>query len=102
MRLQATIAGGEAAQILLRRFRCEIELVGVKDGSNTTFHTPEKFVQNANIRIKVYFNGQRLRSGVANDFTVAESGGVGTGFDTIIMATAPMSFDVLMADYIIS
>jgi len=103
MRLQASITGAEAAQILLRRFRWEIDLLGVKDGVNKTFTTPppEKFVQKDNIKIQVYFNGQRLRHGATNDFTIAESGGVGTGFDTIILAIAPRNQDVVTADYIV-
>ena len=101
MRLQATITGAEAAQILLRRFRWGIDLLGPKDGTNTTFQTPEPFVQQGTVVIQVYWNGQRLRLGATNDYTVAESGGVGTGFDTIIVARAPRSYDVLMADYIV-
>lgn len=101
MRLQATITGAEAAQILLRRFRWGIDLLGPKDGTNTTFQTPEPFIQQGTVVIRIYWNGQRLRLGSANDYTVAESGGVGTGFDTIIMVVAPMNFDVLTADYVI-
>jgi|MudIll2142460700_1097286.scaffolds.fasta_scaffold00003_135 hypothetical protein len=101
MRLQATITGAEAAQILLRRFRWGIDLLGLKDGTNTTFQTPEIFMQQGTVVIQVYWNGQRLRLGSTNDYTVAESGGVGTGFDTIIMAIAPRNTDVLLADYIV-
>lgn len=101
MRLQATITGAEAAQILLRRFRWGIDLLGIKNRINTTFTTPEIFTQKDNVVICVYWNGQRLRLGSANDYTVAESGGVGTGFDTIIMAVAPRTIDTLTADYVV-
>ena len=101
MRLQASASGAQAASILLGKFRWNQDLIGDKDGVNVTFKTPEIFVQSGNLQVRVHLNGQRLRLGAPNDYTVTESGGVGTGFDTIILAIAPRNQDVVTADYIV-
>jgi len=74
-----------------------IPLTGMYDGSNISFTTPEPFIQTSGANIKVYLNGQRLRA--ANDYVVSESGGPGTGFDTVTVATPPKSYESLIADY---
>jgi len=98
MRLQTSVNG---AAFVLTKFRWDRDLIGLKNKINTTFTTPEIFIQNGYLVIRVYLNGQRLRLGTTNDYTVAESGGVGTGFNTIIMAIAPRSDDNLTADYVV-
>ena len=80
--------------------RWDVELLGVKNGVNMVFTTPEDFEQVLNIRIRTYLNGQRLLEGGGNDYTVSESGGVGTGFDTVTTAVAPQSDDNLTADFV--
>jgi hypothetical protein len=83
------------------RYRTGQELQGPRNGGNTVFTVPggDKFTHNLPfMSIQVYFNGQRLR--LLEDYGVSESGGVGTGYDTIQMAIAPRSYDVLTADYI--
>lgn len=73
---------------------------GVIDGANMDFVTPSYFVEGS---IAVYYNGQRLRKGASNDYVVSESGGIGTGFDTINLTFAPRSspkVDVITADYL--
>lgn len=80
--------------------RWNIPLGGVKDGVNTTFDTPEKYRQVGNLVIRVYLNGQRLVLGGGADYTVAESGGMGSGFDTVILSFALIPTDVLTADYV--
>lgn len=84
----------------LTRFRWDVALLGVKNGVNSIFTTPEKFIQSGNFKVLVYWNGRRLRE--TNDYTVSESGGVGTGFDTVtfLFAKPPVSSSVLTADYI--
>lgn len=80
--------------------RTEIELIGTKDGSNVVFTTPEKFIVNANLGIKTFWNGRKLARD--KDFTVSESGGVGTGYDTITILWTklkPRTTDELIADY---
>jgi len=81
----------------LGRVRDGIPLQGTRDGSNPTFTTPEKFMQNG-IKIKVMKNGRRLL--LDGDYILEESGGMGTGYDTIIFFKPPRIFDNLEADYI--
>ena len=76
-----------------------VELLGVKDGVNATFTTPTKFKPDT---IKVFFNGLRQKIGVGNDFIVTESGGVGTGYDTVILdvSLAPYANESVVAEYV--
>lgn len=68
---------------------------GAQDGSNQIFTLPVFRVNTE----AVFFNGMRLTPGASNDYTTAESGGSGTGYNQIIMAAAPIASDVLLADY---
>lgn len=89
--------------------RTGADLVGPKDGMNRIFRTtPDHFVHDptgSGRDIEVWHNGRRLIwTSVANpalgDFTVSESGGVGTGFDTVTLLTfAPVGRSTLVADY---
>ncbi len=84
------------------RFRAGITLVGPFDGSNTTFTTPglEKFEHNLPFfDISLYYNGIRLA--LLDDYVVVESGGAGTGFDTVIVNMPPVLGDHLRADYVL-
>ena len=80
-----------------------VELIGVIDGVNQTFTTPSKFIHGVGgENICVYYNGQRLSEGGSDDYTVSESGGPGTGHDTVSLSFAPKSstgLDRLTADY---
>lgn len=61
---------------------------GSINGSNTAFtlaNTPTAGT------LKLYLNGLRLKSGAGNDYTLSTA--------TITMTTAPVSGDVLLADY---
>jgi hypothetical protein len=81
------------------KFRYEVALAGSINGANTAFVTPEFFRQAPpNSSIAVYYNGQRIL--VDDDFTVQESGGVGTGYDTVNTLFIPKSGDKLWADYV--
>jgi len=90
--------------IAVNRYRVAQNLVGPRDGINITFYTPglEKFSHNLPfLDISIYFNGSRLA--LLDDYLIAESGGVGTGYDTIILLVPPPRFnDHLFADYIIT
>jgi hypothetical protein len=44
------------------------------------------------------YNGQRLYEGVGNDYVVSESGGVGTGYDTITLEFTPRSGSFFLID----
>lgn len=82
----------------------DIILLGVIDGVNTFYNIPpihSAFIQTDVYKIRVYLNGvKQLFNG---DFFIEESGGAGTGFDTIIMAVAPINdpipIDILTADF---
>jgi len=90
-------------QLSQRRF--QVQLVGSKDGVNRIFTTPEKFMHDPTIglTIDVWHNGRRLMQGLnpsVGDYSVSESGGLGTGFDTINLYTfAPIERSCLVADY---
>lgn len=84
----------------LQDFKDSIPLVGAINGSNTVFTTPDVFIHiPSGLQIKVYYNGQRIFE--PDDFSASESGGAGTGFDTITLLFAPKSGDRLDADYVI-
>jgi hypothetical protein len=74
-------------------------LVGPRNGVNTTYTTPEKFLADT---IRVYRNGVRQQQGAGLDFISAESGGPGTGYDTVIFGPGlpPVSIEMLFADYV--
>lgn len=85
------------------RFRAAQNLVGVRNALNLVFTTPsqEKYAHNLPFfTIAVFYNGVRLT--LLDDYMVVESGGLGTGFDTIVMSEAPYPDDHLLADYIIA
>lgn len=87
--------------------RYGVSLLGVKNSSNRTFTTPEKFLidPQEGITLQVFHNGRRLQGGLVADpriadFYPAESGGPGTGFDTIFLLTfSPSVKSNLIADY---
>lgn len=86
-----------------------IFLIGVKNGANRVFNTPTNFRTPSSLiqTIEVFHNGRRLFLDMSNpsplfsDYSISESGGVGTGFDTINFLTfAPSSRSVIVANYI--
>jgi hypothetical protein len=103
--LNAAASGGaEAARIGVR-------LVGTYNSLNRVFTVPapDKFIHDAvqpGRTIAVYHNGRRLTQSLTGSpvdgmFVVSESGGVGTGFDTVTLtALAPATVrSRLFADY---
>ena len=75
--------------------------VGAIDGVNVTYTTADFFCQDpTDEAIKVYRNGQLQTEGA--DYTASESGGAGTGFDTITFAVGctPKTGEVLRVDYV--
>lgn len=86
--------------------RTGIQLTGTLDGINRTFMTPEKFVRANGISIDLFHNGRRLAEASTSDprggdFVVSESGGPGSGFDTVVLLTfSPVAGrSVILADY---
>lgn len=83
------------------RYRTGQGLVGTKDGVNQVFHLPgvERWTQNLPyFTIAVYENGLRLA--LLDDYIIQESGGPGSGYNTVVLARAPYANDHLIADYI--
>jgi hypothetical protein len=68
---------------------------GQIDGQNVDFQLPT-FVNGSQA---LFLNGVRLTPGEGNDYSTAESGGVGTGFDLVQLAYAPTGRDRLLVDY---
>jgi hypothetical protein len=81
----------------------EISLIGAKNNNNRLFRTPDKFLnglftEGSEFHIHVKHNGKDLYEGT--DYTISESGGPGTGYDTIfITAFAPKPRSLLVATY---
>ena len=72
----------------LQNFVTEETPSGSINGSNTSFtiaNTPTAGT------VKLYLNGVRQKSGAGNDYTITTN--------TITMTTAPISGDVLIANY---
>ncbi len=83
------------------RFRIGVSLYGPINGTNTSFTvTPgEKFLHNPPyIQIGVYYNGIRLFW--PDDYSLDESGGGGTGYDTVVLLVAPKPGDRVFVDYV--
>ena len=74
-------------------------LLGSKDGVNTVFSTTRLFLHSGDFDELVYLRGVRRFEGVGCDYVAAESGGIGTGFDTITFQKAPEANDNLLIDY---
>jgi hypothetical protein len=75
-------------------------LIGIKNHSNTVFTTSQKFTRVTGKEEWLYFNGVLQEFGAANDYTASESGGVGTGYDTITFSVGPRAKDKLEIIYI--
>jgi len=89
------------SQQQLANLKFNVPLLGIKNGANLTFFTPDLYIMTGYLAIRVYRNGQRLNLGSLADFTVGESGGPGTGFDTVtLIGPAPLATETLTADYV--
>lgn len=98
-----SLQAADQRYIAASRFRVGQPLTGPIDGANVTFVVPsgDKFAHNLPfLSIQVYYNGQRLI--LLDDYTVIESGGFGSGYDTVVLEVAPKVNDKVMVDYILS
>jgi hypothetical protein len=89
--------------IAVGRFRTGQGLIGVQNHANHVFRIAggEKFTHNLPfLTISIYVNGLRLV--LLEDYTISESAGPGTGYDTITLSQAPYSDDHITADYVVS
>ena len=82
--------------------RTGVPLIGTIGGGNKVFTTPTNFLHNSKVSIAVYVNGRRLTEG--RDYLPSESGGIGTGYDTVTLEFAPKGApgnpDYVSADYL--
>ena len=93
---------GSGINTIVRSMRWDIELIGPIDGVNKIFTVPDIFVDIGNAKIRVYLSGQRILQGVDNDYLISESGGPGTGYDTVtLLGPAPVPGDKITADYLV-
>ena len=82
-----------------------VALVGATNGANKTFMTPGDTFLNGTFEdneftIEVFHNGRRLIKNL--DFIAQESGGVGTGYDTITMISfVPSPRSRIVANYVV-
>ena len=84
-------------RVLLGRFKYQIDLAGAKNGVNLAYTAPEFFLEDTE---RVYRNGSRLKRGIGCDYVTSESGGGGTGFDTVTLLQSPLlSYEQFFADY---
>lgn len=84
-------------------WREEKDLIGLRNGSNRTFFTPEKFLNGTFVtgdqfHIHVKHNGKDLYESI--DYTISESSGPGTGYDTInLISFTPNAHSLLKVNY---
>jgi hypothetical protein len=95
-------SGGGTAPGVPSDLRVGVVPLGTINGTNKTFTTPDDFIHDGLTDERVYLRGQRLLHGASNDYTAVESGGVGTGYDTIVFARAPKPNDNLLLDYYVA
>ncbi len=84
--------------------RENITLLGVRNGINRSFMTPEKFINGtymgSEYSIHIRHNGRGLDPNL--DYDISESGGPGTGYDTIFFKSfTPSVFNSILADYVV-
>lgn len=82
--------------------RTNVIALGVINGVNTVFSTPDNFIHDGVTNEAVFLRGKRCLEGSGNDYVAVESGGVGTGYDTIVFTRAPRPGDNILLDYYVS
>jgi hypothetical protein len=85
-------------------WREKIPLIGLRNSLNKTFYTPDKFINGSyfgnTFHITVEHNGKELYENI--DYSIAESSGAGTGYDTLnIFSLTPNPHSLLYATYVI-
>lgn len=94
------VAHSVSATVTATNYKYEQLLVGARNGVNRVYTTPDYFLPTT---FELYHNGRRMiRSGLITEieYEVQESGGVGTGFDTVLfLAFSPIASSVLRANY---
>lgn len=98
--IQTKITAGSIGYL----WREKISLIGLRDGANKTFFTPDKFINGTYLgnifHITVEHNGKELYENI--DFTIGESSGAGSGYDTLnLISMTPNNHSLLYATYAI-
>lgn len=88
------LAGGTAADLVFGEVPS-----GPVNGTNRAFATAYKFQPGSEA---FYFCGVRMVQGAGEDYIISESGGAGTGYDTITVTrpVPPRAGDELLVDYL--
>jgi hypothetical protein len=99
------VPGGGGADVRYL-FRDNVVLIGPKNNANKVFRvpTPDKFINGTyddnEFRIIIDHNGRRLIQNI--DYIISESGGPGSGFDTVeFISFVPNKCSKIIADYVI-
>lgn len=74
-------------------------VAGTVNGMNTVFTVAETFIHDGSTDEAVYLRGLARDEGVGKDYVASESGGIGTGYDTITFTQAPRPGDVILITY---
>jgi hypothetical protein len=94
-----------ASDIFVGNERDGVLLLGIKNGVNRVFTTPDIFVNAGGTTIQIYHNGRRLLQGAVGvgDYTLSEGGGPGSGYNTVTIGSfAPATTSTLVADYVVA
>jgi hypothetical protein len=104
--LEVSSSSGGSGVDLPFLFRQNIELLGARNGINRVYVVPflDKFIDGYFsghlLEIQVFHNGRQLYKNI--DYKISESGGYGTGYDTIQMISfTPNTHSILYANYMI-
>jgi hypothetical protein len=72
-------------------------LIGIQNSVNAIFTTHDKFKHAGQFKEVIFVNG--LRNHIPEDYSIMESGGPGTGYDTVIFTDPPLVDDLITIDY---
>ena len=90
--------GQNGSILVIEALLIDQPLIGAINGINTVYTTPVQFKNTILFKGLFYINGVRQKQGVGCDYIVTESTPLG-GYDTITVAYAPRTGDVLTLDY---
>jgi hypothetical protein len=90
--------GGSFAPVLVNEPKKNQSFNEAPNGVLVAFTTSEFFVVDGSLDPVVTWNGQKLYT----DYVASESGGAGTGYDTITFPCAPKSTTELLIDYYVA
>jgi hypothetical protein len=86
-----------SAAASLYPFFQDVPVLGTKNSSNLVFTVPDIFIYNTDYKLTLYLNG--VRQNIIENYLIAESGGPGSGYDTVVFINPPRAKDVVVVDY---